>query len=272
MIQRLFYPGDRWVYYKLYCNPSVGNDILLDKIYPLLCNWELDNLISRWFFIRYADPLPHIRVRFELTSLDNLGETILLFKQAIEPYIKNGFIHKYQIDTYVREIERYGIDTIDQCETFFYKDSLHVAQFIKDNSFSEITYILDSINWMYSLFSKIGLSDSDIKSLATNMSSAYSKEMNITTRQKVYIDSLFRIHKNNILKIVKTNNSAINDWGNLKWINQMNTANPIITSLIHMHVNRLFSNNQRMYEYIIYYLFMKAFNSFIHMNKFNTHS
>ena len=65
---RSFYPGDKWLYYKLYGGVKSCDFILPIYILPMMNRLKRMHLISKWFYIRYSDPDFHIRLRIELTS------------------------------------------------------------------------------------------------------------------------------------------------------------------------------------------------------------
>jgi hypothetical protein len=67
-IQRKFAPFSEWVYFKIYSGPKAINTILIDNIFFLTSKLLNGNIISKWFFIRYADPHNHLRIRFRLKS------------------------------------------------------------------------------------------------------------------------------------------------------------------------------------------------------------
>ncbi|MBK8924711.1 MAG: lantibiotic dehydratase [Crocinitomicaceae bacterium] len=71
-LKRTFIPGSEWIYYKIYCGEKTAERILLELVYPLsteIC--DTLKLAEKWFFIRYADPDHHIRIRFYAHSVDS---------------------------------------------------------------------------------------------------------------------------------------------------------------------------------------------------------
>jgi len=53
MIQRKFLLGDAWLYYKIYCGARTADMLLTDMIAPLVAELKKQELIEKWFFIRY---------------------------------------------------------------------------------------------------------------------------------------------------------------------------------------------------------------------------
>jgi len=118
-VERYFPPGTAWMYYKIYVGKNTADEIIRNILYPFAQKMQGQKVIDRWFFIRYEDPHHHIRVRFHLRDADNPA-LLQAFKQAILPAFKQGLIYRLQLDTYERELERYGADTIDLTESLFH--------------------------------------------------------------------------------------------------------------------------------------------------------
>ena len=76
-IQRNFSIGSEWLYYKLYTGHKTADFILTEVIKPLTEEFLEKGLIDKWFFIRYADPKHHIRLRFHCLDTKNIGKVIL---------------------------------------------------------------------------------------------------------------------------------------------------------------------------------------------------
>lgn len=73
-IQRAFIPGNKWLYFKLYTGYKTSDMILSKKIFVIINNLKRQNLIDKWFFIRYADPEHHIRIRFLMKNEYYIGK------------------------------------------------------------------------------------------------------------------------------------------------------------------------------------------------------
>ncbi|HEX2062382.1 MAG TPA: thiopeptide-type bacteriocin biosynthesis protein, partial [Thermoanaerobaculia bacterium] len=123
LIARTFPPGSEWQYVKLYTGTATADRVLLDEIAPLAREAVATGAARRWFFIRYADPHWHLRVRFH-------GEAPGL-TAAIRRLVDSGAVWKVQYDTYEREIERYGgPEAIELAEEIFYRDSEAVVSLL----------------------------------------------------------------------------------------------------------------------------------------------
>lgn len=120
---RLFPPGSAWTFVKLYAGPSTCDRLLRESMAPLVEEARRHGAES-WFFIRYADPDWHLRVRF-------LGEVNGLVEAAAARLLEAGLVHRVVLDTYDREVERYGgPEAIDAAEAVFEADSDAVLEIL----------------------------------------------------------------------------------------------------------------------------------------------
>ncbi|HTU95247.1 MAG TPA: lantibiotic dehydratase [Solirubrobacteraceae bacterium] len=130
--QRLRPPGSDWLYTKLYCAPAAHNDLLAGPVRELGEFALGAGLADRWFFIRYADPEPHLRIRFHGQPLVLLGALMTEVSSWATELIDAGVCRHFSIDTYEREVERYGgAAGIDAAERVFAADSAAVCELLE---------------------------------------------------------------------------------------------------------------------------------------------
>ncbi|RYF53794.1 MAG: Subtilin biosynthesis protein spaB, partial [Cytophagaceae bacterium] len=121
-VQRTFLPGSEWLYVKVYAGEQTADELLSHVVKPFVAEATAQGLLSYWFFIRYHDPNPHLRLRFRCQPQDN--HTVLdRLVDRLKPLVNAGRVQGVQVDTYERELERYGAKTIDLCEQLFWQDS-----------------------------------------------------------------------------------------------------------------------------------------------------
>lgn len=131
LVQRAFAPGDEWLYFKIYCAQSTANHLLREVVAPLAAIHEQDEPMQPWFFIRYADPESHLRVRFRATP-DTQRALQERATVMLRPLVESGTVHRVAIDTYVRETERYGGPLgIGLAENWFHADSVSILRIVE---------------------------------------------------------------------------------------------------------------------------------------------
>jgi thiopeptide-type bacteriocin biosynthesis protein len=126
--RRSFAPGSEWLYAKLFGGTGTADLVLMDVIAPLLASQRPD----RWFFIRFGDPHHHVRVRIRGGPRRLVEEVLPQLYELAGPLLDDGRITKLQLDTYDREIERYGgPEGIELAEAIFEADSWAVLAMIE---------------------------------------------------------------------------------------------------------------------------------------------
>ena len=123
-VTRRFAPGSRWLYAKLYGGVSSADRVLRDVVAPVVRGALATGAARRWFFVRYADPYPHLRLRLDGDPARLASETLPALHAATAPLLADGALWRVQLDTYEREVERYGgAAGIELCEDIFGHDA-----------------------------------------------------------------------------------------------------------------------------------------------------
>jgi lantibiotic biosynthesis protein len=101
-------PGDPesdWLYAKLYAHPDRHTGLLTTHLPRLLR--EFDDK-TPWWFIRYRDPQPHLRLRIRLPDPDAFAHTARRIGSWAAELRGHGLLGRLQLDTYHPEIGRFG--------------------------------------------------------------------------------------------------------------------------------------------------------------------
>ena len=123
-VRRSFPPGSEWLYAKLYAGPVTLDQVLRDVIQPVIETALPTGAVDRWFFVRYGDPDWHLRVRFHGRPARLHDELLPALQAAAAPLLDDGRLWRFQLDTYQREVERYGgTEGIELAERLFHADS-----------------------------------------------------------------------------------------------------------------------------------------------------
>lgn len=128
---RFHAPGSEWLFVKLYCSPILQDDLITDSIWTFVHNMREKDLITEWFFVRYIDPDPHIRLRFHGDAQVLLHKLLPDICRWANLLMTKGYCTKFSFDTYEREIERYGgSQGMLAAETLFSADSIAVVDML----------------------------------------------------------------------------------------------------------------------------------------------
>ncbi|PWV51819.1 lantibiotic dehydratase [Chitinophaga sp. S165] len=275
-VKRKFVPGDEWLYFKLYTGVKSADDILINTIAPLVSALEEKQVISKWFFIRYNDPDPHIRIRF-LTGQEHAQEVITGMYAAISEYVENDVIWKVQQDTYDRELERYGSTCIEEAESIFCCDSDAVLQtlvHLKNNADGNARWLM-SLRSIDAYFDLFGIGIEKRHALILQWQSDFEREFNADKVIRTQINDKFRKYRAAIESIMEQHSNIIVSRNSRleSCVRDMYSKGgedfivSTLSSYVHMHINRTFSANQRMHEYVIYCLMAKYYQGIQVMKK-----
>jgi thiopeptide-type bacteriocin biosynthesis protein len=253
-------PGGDWVYFEIYCSTTRANNLLTNRLSLFLRDVKWD--VKKWFFIRYEDPKPHIRLRLQLKQLEGGAHLMRKLNIFLTPDFSNGLITDVQIKTYFRETERYGYDRMPLIESFFFADSKYVLKQIANSTPNNNLYI-QSLQLMAELLQcSLDCIDEQI-AFARAMANGFSAEfgMGAEAFKKLNLD---------YAELKKRFPQP--DYGNERFLPaayiklfkrimdtcQSGTArHQLIADVIHMHINRLFNANQRAHEAVLYHYLLK---------------
>jgi thiopeptide-type bacteriocin biosynthesis protein len=131
-VRRSFPPGSEWLYAKLYGGAAALDRALRDAVAPVVSEALAAGAADRWFYLRYADPEPHLRLRFRGEPGALLGRVLPALHAAVAPLLADGALWKLQLDTYEREVERYGgPGGIELAEGIFAADSRAALELVR---------------------------------------------------------------------------------------------------------------------------------------------
>lgn len=257
-LQRKFIPGDKWMFFKVYLNPNESNRILLDSIRPFIASQLHKETIDSWFFIRYSDPEYHIRLRLHLSDSIHLGDVVDCLFLKLNKYVKSGVVSKVMLDTYVREIERYGSDNMETCEHFFCQDSTAILEILNKGKDFDIAWDWRlGFVYIHLILEKFLPDLSERLKLVERISDGYNREFGYDSHNLKLVNSMYRKHRPDVECLLQRNGSAIDDIVNpdidiCQDLMKSSNITDILPSLLHMSMNRLYPSNQRKYEMLTY--------------------
>lgn len=282
-VQRSFAPYSEWIFIKFFCGYKIGDKIVADILEPLCKKLVEEKIIDKWFFLRYADPKHHVRVRFHLNQEKNFTLLNKFIDSAFSDFVSNKLIWKVQLDTYNRELERYGADTIDIAEDFFYYNSRCVAELTKlfsSDQNDELRFIV-GIYGVHCLYEAFGIDMQKRMHLVETSKRMFAFEFGVHNNKDLReqikrdyrevnpkIDQLINNFPNGIPVLAEVKNAYDKQHEALLKLVDMLKKNKfsknvysLMPSFIHMFVNRFFYNSQRMNEMFIYQFLSKYYAS-----------
>ncbi|QBR92595.1 lantibiotic dehydratase [Nocardioides euryhalodurans] len=123
--------GSDWLFAKLY-GPVSGQDELLAGPIRRFAEFATSSgLAARWFFLRYADPDPHLRLRFAGEPADLMAGLLPRLSEWSRSLLADGSCDRIAFDTYEREVERYGGPSgLAVAEQIFALDSMTTVELL----------------------------------------------------------------------------------------------------------------------------------------------
>lgn len=272
-IQHKFYPGQEWLYLKIYCNEIVADMLLRDFFHPLSNKIRKETWSDKQFFVRYTDPNFHLRIRFHCVHEQQESVLRTIFPY-LETYVRDGFVERYQIDTYDRETERYGPELIDDCEILFDSDSQMVCSFLattqQPTDLVRYAFAMGSIDQLYTDFN---LSLNDKAELSSNAQKTFWQEDGGSKNVKRQLNDFYRLHLPALLEDVSRYESLLKQRSSsakqaILNINALRMADrtphgfaQLVGDINHMNLNRLFTGENRRHEMVVYHFLARYYAS-----------
>lgn len=291
-VQRTFIIGDQWLYYKFYAGPKTADVILTRMIKPLTEHLLASGAIDKWFFIRYSDPKLHTRVRFHVSSPQATLNVIQAINNMSKPFIQQDLIWKVQVDSYQREIERYGAASMELGETVFFHDSRMITDMLDMIEGDEG----ERIRWLFALrtidtmLEDFHFSMEDKYDMVTRWRENFGREHGMNRSLKEQMEKKFRRDRKEItgmlnhvgdeespmaplFQLIQRKSDALRSTTE-EIISLYKDSNPnfikdLMGSYSHMMINRLFKSKQRTHELVLYDFLHRFYKSEIARAKYS---
>ena len=279
-IPRRFAPGSEWLYLKLYTGAATADQVLRDVIGPVAQASSEAGLIDQWFFVRYADPDWHLRIRFHSpagASQRLYSELLPLLQAQFAPLLHDGRLWRVQLDTYEREVERYGGDTgVCIAEELSHIDSRAAVALLTQlagDAGEEVRWRL-SLRGLDLTLNMLGFALQEKQRLMRQLRDQFAREFQVDNGLRKQLSEKFRTTRTDLLALWEPLADAQSPLRAGMAILQERTARmaPIIATLhqaeqagllqcslaeltasyLHMQVNRLCRSAQRAQEMVLY--------------------
>ena len=278
--------GSEWIYYKIYLGNLGADRLIVQHLYPLSQELKSQGLVQDWFFIRYTDSEfgAHLRWRFKLTELRHFGQVVQRFSQTLLHLQSQQLIIHAQPDTYQREINRYLPYNMATSEALFGLDSwwvCHALYLLAIDTTSTLPLgdlqLRLALQRIQALFQGFELAPETIQKIVQNGSTNFSKEFGFDKHSKSkllkkslqndYLKQLIKpaLHQEVIPGIHPEFQELMHQFTQAQQpiltqvkenLLQNGGGEPqvisLVSSYIHMFVNRFFSTTQRFQEMWLY--------------------
>lgn len=129
--ERVHLPGSEWLFLKLYGPRGREEELIGWHLREFCARAEQEGIARESFFMRYADPDHHVRLRFHAAPTEISNRLFPWVSEWARQMQAEGLLTRLVIDTYDPEIERYGgPGLIALAERAFSADSRVVAEWL----------------------------------------------------------------------------------------------------------------------------------------------
>ena len=284
---RRFPPGSEWIYAKLYGGVSSADRVLRESVAPIVRDALATGSADRWFFVRYADPEPHLRVRLHGSAARLTPEVLPALHAALAPALADGRLWKVQLDTYEREVERYGgAEGIEIAEGIFHADSEAVLEMLEqleegDEGAQERWRL--ALRGIDSLLDDFGLDLPERIELVRRVRESLGRELDAEATLKHPLGGRYRKEYASLRTLLdRTQDEAsglapgfevfrLRSERLVPLISRLRASQEsgllsrpipvLLGSYVHMHVNRLLRSGQRVQELVLYDFLRRLYGS-----------
>jgi class I lanthipeptide synthase len=168
-----------WLFAKLYTAPSRADRLLREVVRPLVDRALATGAADSWFFIHYGDPDSHLRLRLHGDPTCLHAEALPALRDALGPLVADLSLRRVQLDTYDREIERYGgPEEFILSEQLFTADSqavLEIVETLGDEALADARWRL-AIPGMDVLLDDLGLGLEERAAVMKTVHESFARE------------------------------------------------------------------------------------------------
>jgi len=254
-----FPPGSQWIYFEIFLHPKRADTFLINFFKPILKKHL--KCIHAFFFVRFDDNGSHLRLRVRVKDVSVVFPIISELADKLKNEISSGTVNSYRLNTYYPEVHRYGLSQMESVEKHFTKDADYVLGLLPLEFPVLAKYRLCSL-LVEQLQKRMGISDSEMFSLLSNISHSFNKEHNIGPQQFKHMNAQYQEYKLTIRPYqnatqLKKFKAFVDSFITTLQLYPSGSKLSLFADLMHMHINRLFPIQQRSHEMMIYYFLHK---------------
>jgi thiopeptide-type bacteriocin biosynthesis protein len=283
--QRSFTPWSEWLYAKFYCGQATADRVLREVVRPVTDSASASGAAHGWFFIRYGDPDWHVRLRLHGDPQRLHTEVLPVLEAAAAPLFADGQIGRIQLDTYEREIERYGGDEGTRLsERLFHADSVAVLDLLAsaDDDCGDLRW-QTAVAGIDRLLADLGLEVEARQALMERTAKAFAAEFRADATLRRQIGDKYRGERNRLESLLRRDDEIaslpsaaaeilnrrsrqfapiVAELQDLARGGQLGSSlADLAASYVHMHVNRLLASAHRAQELLLYDFLRRLYES-----------
>lgn len=285
-LRRSFPPGSEWSYVKFYTAGSGADQLLREVISPVVRRAREEGTADGWFFIRFNDPDAHVRVRFHGDPLRLQSELLPRLHAQCAPLLASGLVWKTQLETYEREIERYGQgEDMLLSERLFQADSeacLDILESFSSASFADARWRL-TLRGMDDLLDDLGFDPEGKHAILSGLRRSFLEEVRAGASFQHQLGDRFRKERASLEALLDRTKDASSPLARPLRAFRMRSEKlrPIAAALrtmaedgrlsvplaslagsyLHMHANRMLRSAQRSQEVVLYDFLTRLYES-----------
>jgi thiopeptide-type bacteriocin biosynthesis protein len=287
-LARSFTAGSEWLFAKIYTGTATADRVLNEVVTPLVEESLAAGDADAWFFLRYGDPRWHVRVRLHGDPSRLTGSVIPRLHRLTAPFLADGRVWRVSLDTYEREVERYGGDEgMLLCESLFGTDSeavLRIQNALSGDEAADARWRL-TLRGMHLLLLDLGLDLPSRAALLASTRASFAAEHRVTGHFEKQLGAKFRkerpelawllgatvdeaaaspLHPGFVVlaeRSVKQRPIAAKLAALAGENRLMQPLASLARSLLHMHANRLLRSEQRAQELVLYDFLARLYQS-----------
>jgi thiopeptide-type bacteriocin biosynthesis protein len=270
-------PGGDCLYVKLYSGAATADRVLRDAFAPLVAAARASGAVHNWFFVRYGDPDWHLRLRLFGDAERLRAEVFGPLTRAAIAAVRAGQGWRLQLDTYEREVERYGGSVgLSLCEELFGFDSdaaLAIVARLDGDSGADARWRLALLG-IDRMLDDLGLALDEKLRLVGDLRGSLARELDVGPSLEKAIGERFRQERvalETLLALPLDRSHPLAPGGAIfdERSRRQATASSALraaiadgtvslplsalaASLVHMHANRLLRASARQHELVLY--------------------
>lgn len=283
---RSFAPGSEWLYVKLYCGAARIDQVLRDIIAPRVRRFAANQAIDHWFFVRYADPDSHLRIRLH-GPRDRLHTDVLpSLEHAAAKLLRAGIAWKLQLETYIPETDRYGgAEARPLAERIFAADSEAVVQILaaSDGTDSTNGRWLVAVRSTHQLLEDLQLDAERSMTILAELRASLARRLNSDATLEDGLSRMFRTERPKIDELLERKRDRTHPLARTlralgrrsrvlaplsRELHTMASANrltqpieQLAKSFVHMSMNRMLSTDTMRNELVVYDMLLRFYRS-----------